>query len=262
MSDNSEATATESVQQGTEVEAEATQATEVQAHEAASDATSETSQTTEAPAESAPAEQPKPDWRDRRIAQLTARLREEQARQSQSQTNNSNESSVPSQAEFDAAVRAEAARVAAAERFNQQCLEVVNQGKSQFQDFDSRVEQLKRVVDPGDQVSAAAYSNLIAAAIETGEGAKIIHQLGGDLNEASRLMALSPVKLGIELARMAAKEPEQTTSAPRPIRNLGSAAQHTSISPSDPSRQKNLSTAEWMKRREAEVAERRQAGRR
>lgn len=198
------------------------------------------------------APQTKEDWRDRRIAQLTARLREAQ----QAAPTPAGEAGIPV-ADFDARVKEEATRLAQVERFNQQCLDVVAVGKTAYPDFDSRVTELKRVADPSDSASALAYSNLIAAAIETGEGAKIIHQLGGNLDEATRLMGLSPVKMGMELAKMAMKEAEVVSGAPKPMRPLGSAAQHSAIDPSDPERAGRLSKAEWFKRREEQVAEKR-----
>ncbi len=222
----------------------------------------------DSPSESAkPAEKDEPaavppvreDWRDKRIAKLTAQLREAQARQNVVPQNPDLNPTV----DFELRVREEAQRLAAAEQFNARCLDVVNQGKKEFPDFDSRVENLKRVVAGGDQEAVMQYSNLIAAAIETGEGAKIIHHLGNDLDAAARLMALSPVRMGVELAKLAFKEaPEQVSSAPRPIRNLGASPQHTAIDPTDPSRAERLSTAEWMARRNAQIQDRRQGGRR
>ena len=211
-----------------------------------------TEEKVETPVAAAP---PKDDWRDKRIAKLTAQLREAQAAQT---TQSGSQNSDPN-VDFESRVRAEAARIAAAEQFNARCLDVVNQGRKEFADFDSRVENLKRVVSGGDQNAVSQYSGLIAAAIETGEGAKIIHQLGSDLNLAASLMEMTPVKMGMELAKLAlADNPGPAISgAPKPIRNLGAAAQHSAIDPTDPTRAARLSTAEWMKRREQQVAERR-----
>ncbi|HKU51987.1 MAG TPA: hypothetical protein VJQ25_05940 [Nitrospira sp.] len=210
-----------------------------------------TEQQVETPAASPP---PKDDWRDKRIAKLTAQLREAQAAQA---AQGGNQNSDPN-ADFESRVRAEAARLAAAEQFNARCLDVVNQGRKEFADFDLRVDDLKRIVG-SDPTSVNMYSGLIAAAIETGEGAKIIHRLGGDLNLAANLMEMNPVKMGMELAKLALSGDSSpiVSNAPRPIRNLGAAAQHSAIDPTDPTRAGKLSTPEWMKRREAQVAERR-----
>ena len=85
----------------------------------------------------------------------------------------------------------------------------------------------------------------------------IIHALGSDLNEAARILALDPVRMGVEVAKLAmrADAGPGVSAAARPITPVGArGAAHTAISADDPDKADRLSTAEWMKRREAAVA--------
>ena len=195
------------------------------------------------------------DWRDRRIAQLTARLRESERRSA-----GATPSAPPATetAELDALVQARAAELSAAETFTRQCNETAAAGRAAFPDFDTSVVALKSLVEGGDQADLVRYNQLLVAAIETGEAPRLLHVLGKDLDEASRLMALSPVKMGIEMARLAAKAPAAEPSGiPRPIRPVSpGSGSHERIDPDDPERADRLSTREWMARREAKLAAR------
>lgn len=120
------------------------------------------------------------------------------------------------------------------------------------EEFSRRVESLKTLRDDTDPQEAARYDILISAMLETGEAPKLVHLLGGDLSEAARLMDLSPMKLGIELARLAIKDPPAPLSgAPKPITPLNNrgrshVALRTEVAEGD-----TLSTSEWMRRRVA-----------
>lgn len=213
--------------------------------------------------EPAPAAVKPQDWRDRRIAQLTARLREEQRKNGAAAPvagageAAASGSETRTAAELDALVEARAAERAAADSFNRQCNEAAAAGRAAFPDFDTRIVALKSLVEGGDATDLVRYNQLLLAAIETGEAPKLLHSLGQDLNEASRIMALSPVRMGIELARLAAKQAGEPSTAPRPIRALSpGSGSHDRIAPSDPDRADRLSTREWMARREAEIASR------
>ncbi len=199
-----------------------------------------------APAVAAPQAQ---DWRDRRIAQLTARLREAEAK--------AKEQGAPPAApsvDVESLANARANEIAAAQRFNDQCNEVAKQGKQSYNDFDSRVGALTQLVDRNDPASIGAYNQFLSAAIETGEAARLIYELGGDLNEASRIMSLSPTKMGVELGRKAASAEAQISKTPRPITPVGGRGPaHEAIDPTDSERADRLSTRAWMERREAQL---------
>lgn len=203
-----------------------------------------------APEESKPA--PKPDWRDKRIAKLTAQLKEAQAKPK------APEAPAPQQnptEDFNRRV----SEAVAAQRFNEKCNEVAEQGRSAFPDFDERLTALRSLVNDQDPAEVAQYNQFIQAGMETGQLHQIIHELGADLEEASRLLALPPIKMAMELAkRGVAPQADPVSLAPKPIRPLGGQLrEHTQVRPDDPSRSDTLSTAEWMKRRSEQVAGRR-----
>ncbi len=205
--------------------------------------------------------QPKQDWRDRRIAKLTAQLA--QSRQQGARPAEASPAAAPLDptADFETRVAQAAQAQAAAMEFNRQCDAVAERGRSQYgkAEFNSSVNNIvENFVDKTDRASVANYQNFLAAALETGEAEKIIFALGSnpnDLDEAERILSLPPLKMAVELTKLAQREEAApVTAAPRPIRPVKDIASATStISPSDPTRQHNLSTAEWMKRREDEV---------
>jgi hypothetical protein len=160
----------------------------------------------------------------------------------------------PDQAEIDRQIEQRAQMLAAGQEFNRRCNEIAEIGRRTYADFDAQVEKLVGLVDPNDPQGVQAYNGFLNAAIETGEASKIIHALGGDLDEASRILSLNPVRMAVELTRMAAKPVTELSRAPRPINPASTSAQNmrTSMSPDDPGSDQ-MSTAEWMRRREEQL---------
>jgi len=213
-------------------------------------------------AEAAPAA--KVDWRDRRIAQLTARLREAQQ---QAPATGAVSEAAPAPvapaatpaAGTDAQIEARAQQIASVAEFNRQCDAAAAEGRAKFgtEVFGSRVQSLQRLVDPGDQRSLAAFNTFLSSALETGEAPRLIHELGADLDEASRILSLPPAKMAVELTKRALAKPveEEPSGAPKPPTPIGNrGVSHDAIAPDDPDRADRLSTAEWMRRREAQEA--------
>lgn len=198
--------------------------------------------------------EPKEDWRDKRIAKLTAKTRE-----LQEQLANAGKPGL-SEEEVNRRAGEQAERLASAKAFNDACNSVVENGKKTFPDFEARVTNLRKIDTPvagpnGQTAASPAYNQFISTIVEMGEYApKIIHALGGDLNEAERILSLSPVKMATELAKLAVKEPGKLSSAPKPITPIGSkSGSSTPVDPTDKSRGDSLSTSEWMARRQAQV---------
>lgn len=144
--------------------------------------------------------------------------------------------------------------LASQQEFNRRCNEVAEAGRRSFADFDLRVSKLVGLVDPNDPQGIAGYNQFLNAALETGEASKILHTLGGDLNEASRILSLNPLRMAVELTRMASRPTTEASGAPRPINPAATAAMaaRSSTSPDDPGSD-NLSTEEWMRRREEQI---------
>jgi hypothetical protein len=219
-------------------------------------------------AETSPPQQPEvqppapSDWRDKRIATLTRRLREMQERQGQP-----SEAKPPAQApqpQMDQAVIDQRAReIAAINDFNRRCDEAALSGRAQFgeAEFNGRIANLQKLSDPTDAASVNAYNSLLMAALEVGDPEKVLFELGSDLNEAQRILGMTPTKMAVELTKRAAKIPTQVSAAPKPITPIGArTASHEPIEPDDPTKSDNLSTAEWMRRREAQLTSRRATG--
>lgn len=205
------------------------------------------------------------DWRDARIAQLTAKLKEAQG-QAKSEVQGA-ETPVPVVAqmpEFEIERRARelSAQQSQINAFNSACQAVADQGKVSFGDFDARINELKQLAGDGDLQQQMMYNSFIAAAIETGEAPRLLHELGGNLNEAARIMALPPFKMAVELTKLSMTRPGgEASRAPKPITPIGGQrASHSAIDPTDPDRADNLTTAEWMKRRETQASEARKRG--
>lgn len=218
-------------------------------------------ETTTAVAEAAP---PPPklsagDWRAKKLQERVDRLtREKSALEAQAanqQKNSQNHNLTDDQ--LKEKIESAAAALAAQREFDRRCEEVVKEGKGAFEDFESRAKVLQEVAgDLRDSANATRYATFIDAIIETGDGARLIYALAGDLEDAERIYKLSPVKQGIELAKLALAKPAEVSRAPKPITAIGSrAASHTRIDPSDVARSDTLSTAEWMTRRNLEAAE-------
>lgn len=227
-----------------------------------------------------PQDEAKPDWRDRRIGEQQERLRQRNARiqeleaqlrqqgqPAQPPQGNGNVQQFPQQpvaptGDIQRQINEAAAQLANAQEFTRRCNEVAEAGRRVYNNFDQRVTRLTGLVDPNDQIQVMHYNAFLNAAMETGQAARLIYDLGGDLNEASRIMAMEPVKMAVELTRLSARvSTTDQTGTPRPLQPLGSATntnQRTLIQPDDPDQADNLPMSEWMKRREEQVASKRQ----
>ena len=199
---------------------------------------------------------------DKRVDRLTARLRAAE----QALVDAQRAGKAPVEADVQRLVEERASVLAeqqveqrlAVRAFNQTVQQVVEAGQRQYgkEAFAERIEGLKSIRDESDAQEMRQYDQLVSAIIETGEAPKLIDMLGQNPSEAQRLMGLTPIKLGIELARLAEKSaPQPLTQAPKPIIPLANKGRsHEALSPntSDGDR---LATAEWFKRREEQVRE-------
>ncbi len=222
-----------------------------------------------ADAAAAPATKPaKPDWRDLRLAKLTGQLKETREQLAKVTTTAGNSSTTvppatpPALTEAD--IDAKAAALVAQQQFNERCAQVAKTGHEVFgQDkFQGRVEAILQTFDRADPQQMGAYHRLLEAAMDTGKGHEILYALGGNQNEAARLMELSPVKLGLEVAKLAAAAEQPLTGAPKPISPVGTrGATPTAIAPDDKDSADKLSTEAWMKARQMQIDARRGASR-
>lgn len=213
--------------------------------------------------DAAPAPKPK-DWKDERLAQKTAQLAAVRAELAAAQAKAAGEKSLDPVADFDARVNEAATRQAAAlaarASFNDKCNAAAQAGRTAFGEkaFNESLAELVGLVDLTDPQAQLGYNEFLASALETGEAPKIIFELGRDPEQAMKILAMSPRKMTIELAKLAgAGKVANVSSAPRPITPIESrGGRHEQIAASDPEKADNLSTPDWMARREAEVAAR------
>lgn len=211
-------------------------------------------------------EQPgqQPDWRDRRIATLTRRLRELQERGQPGPQVQQPDNQARHQPAEQALIEQRARELSIIQDFNRRCDETALVGRSQFgeTEFNGRIQNLQKLSDPTDPNSVQAYNSLLMAALEAGDSARLLFELGADLNEAQKILGMSPTRMAVEMTKRAARPPVQTSNATRPITPLGGRpASHERIEADDPDRSDHLSTAEWMRRREAQIADRLKASR-
>lgn len=207
-----------------------------------------------------PEGKPKGNWQQDRINTLYARLKEKERELAAVKAKGTEPNQQQElEAQVDELAQQKAREIAAQKEWNDRCNSVVEAGRKEFPDFNQQVDRLKGLVDFNDRAEAQRYVSLVEAALDTGEGHRLIHALGQDLDEAARLMRLSPTKMAVELTKMALKPVDPVSGVPKPITPLGSrGAPHTAVEPDDPERGDRLSTAEWMRRREAQIAARRQ----
>ena len=226
-----------------------------------------------------PNEEAKPveqDWRDDRLKVLTAQKHEVTGKLTDAQARIAElEAKLVAAAKSNAAVQAPlseteiarriqaeaqplAEQLAAQREFDRLCNDAANAGRQAFPDFDSKVGELRKLVDPRDQEAGQRYNAMIQAVLETGAAPQLLHELGSDLNLANRMMQMTPLKMAVELTKLATGSGEGTreiSGAPKPIRPIsGSAASHEQIDPRDPARADNITIDEWMRRREAQMA--------
>ena len=160
----------------------------------------------------------------------------------------------PSQRTFTAdQVKHEAERIAAfnlrVQAFNEECNSIAEAGKKEFgAEFDTSIQTLTKDIFGGDSRAIVPFYE---AVIETGAGAKVLHALGKDPDEAARIAALPPMKQAVALEQLAAKlrAPKPVSGAPKPISPVnGKAATPSGLVD-------NLPMDEWVRRRNKQIAE-------
>lgn len=220
----------------------------------------------DAPAPAAPPRAaPQRDWRDDRIAKLTAQLHEARAAKPAPAAAGSpglTEPVVPA-----SQVERRAQELADSREFNRQAQAIEASGRADFPDFDARIGSMANTQDLRDPVVLANYHSFISAAMAAGgeQTHELLYSLSSDLNEATRIMALPPAQQGVALAkRLVAPAPALAgvprTTAPKPIAiPQGRGANATSLDPAEPGQAEQMSDAAWFAAREKQVSARRQA---
>jgi hypothetical protein len=195
-----------------------------------------------------------PKWAQKRINELTrdkyreraqremleTRLAEiEQRLQAQPEVEGEQRAQQPTGKSEAEILRQAESRVA----FDMKCNEAFKQGTKQFDDFEDALENLKMV---------GIDANALGVIVESDDPAKVLHHLGNNQDEASRILGLSPVAMARAIGALEVRlsQPKPTpaqSKAPAPISPV-SARSASSTGLGD-----ELSMAEWIKRRNAQV---------
>lgn len=131
-----------------------------------------------------------------------------------------------------------------AQQFQQKAAEYA----SQTPDFNDAMQTL--VTLPIADAQANAMMEVIA---DSDMGPQLVHHLGTNPTEAMRIAGLSPMAAARELGRIEARlsmpAPKTTTSAPEPVAPIGAGE-------STPPNMNDLSTEDWMAKRNAQLRNR------
>lgn len=92
-----------------------------------------------------------------------------------------------------------AARQLEAARFNEACNEIADHGEATFKDFQTAVANFQSIGGPPPALLEAV------TALGKEDGARVYYELGTNPDEAMRLARLSPARMAVEVAKMAAK---------------------------------------------------------
>jgi hypothetical protein len=204
---------------------------------------------------------PDPDWKEERLAKVTGQKHALEAQLRSAQTELAALKAgkpAANDAEFEARVAREAEARAAQKIFDDACEVVTREGRAAFPDFDTKVNELLKITDRSDKGSLDRYAAFVAAMIDTGRPVELIADLSSDLNRASRIFNLPPTKQAVELTKLALAKVEPVSQAKKPITPLGRQNANTKgdIDPTDIEKAGELTTREWMARRQAQVDER------
>ncbi len=125
-----------------------------------------------------------------------------------------------SKAEFDKAVEAEATRRAAINEFNNKCNAVEESGSKTFGAKWPTIKQNLGLLDDNNRIPF----DLLSTALETDDPAKVLFELGSDIELATEFMGMTPMKRAIRMAKLAepkAAPPRKESRAPPPVEPIG-----------------------------------------
>jgi hypothetical protein len=155
----------------------------------------------------------KPDWRDRRIARLTAEKRNLEARVSQVAA------VAPARAVPEGEVDREAIRneerqrmaaEAAQAEFDNACNKVAADGKKRYSDWDATINKITNAVAPLHELEGKY--RFVTLLLDTSDPDKVLHDLGQDPDRMEEVLNMRPGKMVIELEKIAKAKPKKDIS--------------------------------------------------
>jgi hypothetical protein len=183
--------------------------------------------------------------RDRTQGKLHQELQQARERLSQIETAEPRER--PQQESADPVVLAR--EIAYVDKVNEKSNQIAKEGSKRFPDFMETVAAIADELGPlFDQRGRPAP--VMEAVLDSDKPADLLHFLGKNPDLAAELEGLTPSQLGRRIARFETQMAEQakpkTSAAPKPLEPVRGGA-------SDNELRSDLSTEEWMRRREAQL---------
>lgn len=126
-------------------------------------------------------------------------------------------------AEFEAAVEAaaerKAAQLEATREFNKACNAVEAAGAKAFGDKWQKAKSELAMLDDHGRIPM----DILSVALETENPARVLFVLGNDIEKATELMGMTPIKRAIAMDKIASQKPAAPTvsKAPAPVEPLG-----------------------------------------
>ena len=171
----------------------------------------------------APAPEPEPQerpWYEKVIAAKAHEAREAKRQVADLQARLQSQQPTPQQGQQPAGyvpvsqVQQVAAEIAAAEKFNDACNAVADAGEAKYADFNTATRNWGLLGGPPRPLLEAV------AELGTDQGARVYYELGKNPERAEKLIAMSPTKMMLEVAKLAASPAAavSVTKAPDPIR--------------------------------------------
>ncbi len=168
--------------------------------------------------------------RDRVLAQAERKLRELQPQAA-------NQPDDPARM-----VETRAQQLVAEREFNAACNAAHDKGMAEYPDFADAMQAVGR--------AGGLSPAVIEAALETGEAHKVLYALGRDPEQAMRIRDMTPARMGVAMAKLAA-QPAPTapvTKAPAPVRSISGG---TVKAPDDPDKMSMAEYSAWRAKQEA-----------
>lgn len=119
------------------------------------------------------------------------------------------------QAEFDKAVRDEATRQRNIDAFNARCNDVEAAGTKAFGDKWPKAKADLAMLDDAGRIPM----DILTVALETDDPARVLYVLGNDIEKATELMGMTPIKRAIAMDKIANTKPQERPQSrtPAPI---------------------------------------------
>lgn len=146
-------------------------------------------------------------------------------------------------ADVDSLATAKAAEMVKAQQFDAKCNAIYSSGTTEYGDFDQTLANFTMLGGLSPQ--------LLEAVTQLPDAHKVLHSLGQDMDTAARILALPPMPMAIELAKLSVspRKAAPVSNAPKPISPIDGSPRGEP----DPDK---MNYSEWETWREAQLKKR------